>query len=114
MYPYAIAEQLRARGHDVVATTERPELRGVTDRQLFAAAQADRRALVTDDTGFRQVEAEYRARGDSHRGVVFTSNRRFPRGRPRTVGALVRALDRFLTADASAYRGSGSFMHWLQ
>lgn len=114
MYTYAIAEQLRARGHDVVAVGERPELRGTPDRDLFGVAQAEGRALVTDDVGYLQIEADHRSRGDSHRGLVLTSNRRFPRGRTRTVGALVRALDRFLTTDAVAYRGSASFTYWLR
>lgn len=114
MYPYSIAEQLRARGHDVVAAAERPDLRGTPDRKLFDLAQAERRTLVTDDVGFRQIEAEHRARGESHRGIVFTSNRRFPRGQPRTVGALVRALERFVATDAPGDRGSASFTHWLR
>ncbi|MDQ3587343.1 MAG: DUF5615 family PIN-like protein [Actinomycetota bacterium] len=114
MYPYSIAEQLRARGHDVVAVGERAGLRGAPDRDVFAIAQEKQRALVTDDVGFRSIDAEHRARGEAHHGLVFTSNRRFPRGQPRTVGQLVRALDRLVSAEATALADSPSFTHWLR
>jgi hypothetical protein len=42
----AVAVQLRAGGHDAVAVTERPELRAWLDPDLFAVAQAQRRALA--------------------------------------------------------------------
>jgi predicted nuclease of predicted toxin-antitoxin system len=113
MYPHAIAGQLRARGHDVVAVTERHDLRGLPDRSLFAAAVKERRVLVTDDLGFRSLDAERRSRGEAHPGLVFTSNKRFPRGQPRTIGRLVRALDRFLSTKAAAIAKSPSFTHWL-
>lgn len=114
MYPYSIAEQLRDRGHDVVAIGERADLRGRPDSDVFAFAQAEERALVTDDAGFRAIEAEYLARGEPHHGLVFTSNRRFPRGQPATVGRLVRALDRFLSTEAAAHAESPSFTYWLR
>ncbi len=114
MYPYSIAEQLRARGHDVVAVGERAALRGAPDRSVFAIAQEEQRAIVTDDAGFRSIDAERRTRGEAHHGLVFTSNRRFPRGQPRTVGQLVRALERFLSADAAALASNPSFTHWLR
>ncbi len=114
MYPYSIAEQLRARGHDVVAIGERAGLRGAPDRQVFSLAQEEGRALVTDDVDFRSIESEHRARGEPHHGLVFTSNRRFPRGQPRTVGRLVRALDRFFSAEAVTLDDSPSFTHWLR
>jgi predicted nuclease of predicted toxin-antitoxin system len=114
MYPYSIAEQLRARGHDVVAVAERASLRGASDRTVFAVALEEGRALVTDDMDFRSLDAEHRRRGEAHHGLIFTSNRRFPRGQRRTVGRLVRALDRFLSGEATALGESQSFSHWLQ
>ena len=114
MYPYSIAEQLRARGHDVVAVGERPELRGAADENVFATAQDEGRAIVTDDVGFRALEAAHRSRGERHHGVVFKTNRRFPRGRPGTVGRLVRSLDRFLSGDAQALEESSSWIWWLR
>ena len=114
MYPYTIAEQLRARGHDVIAVGERPALRGAPDTAVFAAAQEDQRAIVTDDMGFRSREAEHRARGELHHGIILTTNRRFPRGRPATVGRLVRSLDRFLSREAADLADSPSFTWWLR
>jgi nucleoside-diphosphate-sugar epimerase len=114
MYPYRVAEQLRARGHDVVAVSERPALRGLPDRELFAVARDERRALASDDVGFRSIEAECRTRGAAHHGVVYTSSRRFPRGEPGTVGKLTRALDAFLSSEAVALADSPSFSHWLR
>ena len=114
MYPYSIAEQLRARGHDVVAVAERTDLRGAPARRVFAVAREEGRALVTDDIGFRLLEAEHRSRGEAHQGLIFTSNKRFPRGPARTVGRLVTALDRFLSTEAAALAYSPSFTHWLR
>jgi predicted nuclease of predicted toxin-antitoxin system len=114
MYPYSIAEQLRGRGHDVVAVGERPNLRGAPDRDVFRVAQAEGRTLVTDDVGFLSIDSEHRARGETHHGLILTSNRRFPRGRPRTVGHLVSALNRFLSDQATQLAGSPSFTYWLR
>lgn len=114
MYPYSIAKQLRDRGHDVTAVGERSDLRGVPDRDVFAVAQEEGRALVTDDVGFRSIHAEILARGETHSGIVFTSNKRFPRGHPRTIGQLVRALDRFLSSEATALADAPGFTHWLR
>ena len=49
MYPSALAEQLRNNGHDVSAITERPELRSLSDADVFATAQHERRAVVTEN-----------------------------------------------------------------
>jgi len=114
MYPYSIAEQLRARGHDVIAVGELPDLRGSPDTAVFAAAQDDQRAIVTDDIGFQTIEVEHRARGERHHGVIFTSNRRFPRGRAATIGRLVRSLDRLLTRDAAMLPDGLSVTWWLR
>jgi predicted nuclease of predicted toxin-antitoxin system len=114
MYPYSIAEQLRGRGPDVVAVAERAGLRGASDRKVFAVALEEGRALVTDDMGFRSIDSEQRARGETHHGLIFTSSKRFPRGQPRTVGHLVRALDRLLSGEETALAESPSFTHWLR
>lgn len=100
MYPAVVAEQLRARGHDVVSVHD-PEYRrleGAPDEEVFAAALAEDRALVTENVpDFRRLEADTLARGETHAALVFTSNRQFPRGEPGTTGRLVEALHTLLT-----------------
>ena len=41
----------RARGHDVVAVTARPEMRALPDDSVFATAQQERRSVVTENIG---------------------------------------------------------------
>jgi len=108
MFPPAIAEQLRARGHDVVSVHD-PEYRrleGAPDEEISAAALAEERVLVTENVpDFRRLEADALARGEMSAVLIFTSNRQFPRGEPGTVGRLVVALDGVLSR-RTAPRGS--------
>ncbi len=97
MYPPAIAEQLRDRGHDVDAVTARTELRSLPDDAVFAAAQQEGRAIVTENIGdFSAIADAADQRGRTHHGLVFVDPRRYPRGNPRTVGRMVGQLDRLL------------------
>jgi hypothetical protein len=110
MISAVIAEQLRARGHDVEAVSERPALRGMADDELFEYARTAHRSLVTynrDD--FLELDRRWRSQGQAHDGVVILNPKRFPHGAV-SVGALVSSLDRLL-ADGSPYE---SFIHWLQ
>jgi hypothetical protein len=108
MYPPVVAEQLRARGHDVVSVHD-PEYRrleGGPDEEAFAAALAESRALVTENVpDFRRLEAEALAHGEAHAALVFTSNRQFPRGKPGTTGHLIDALHT-LMSERSTLRAS--------
>lgn len=98
-FPQEIARQLRARGHDVVAVTERPDLTGLADDVHFASAPDERRAIVTRDfRGFRPLLTEAMDRGRETYGLVCVPWR-FPPGR-KGIGRLARALDAFLTAHA--------------
>jgi predicted nuclease of predicted toxin-antitoxin system len=99
MYPATLAEQLRARGHDVVAIHEAAyrRLEGAADAEVLAAAIEDERALVTENVpDFRRLEAALFEQGGRHFGLVFTTNRQFPRGAASTLGQLVTALDALL------------------
>lgn len=97
-----IAVQLRRRGHDVVAVAERPELRGQPDATVFAAAQTEERAVVTENVlDYRPLGAVELEHGRSHGGLIFTINRRFPRHDARTAGRLVTALEAFLAAETA-------------
>jgi hypothetical protein len=89
-----IARQLRRRGVDAVAATELPHrYRGIPDAELFRRAQADGRAIVTDNVGdFARLVADAADRGATHAGVVFALRPAFDRADPRVVGTTVRAL----------------------
>lgn len=105
-----IAQQLRHRGHDVVAVDELPELRGLADDELFEHAQRDGQAIVTynrDD--FLALDDRCRHASRDHHGIVILNPRRFVQGN-QTIGALVTSLDAFLTADPPY----PSFVHWLR
>lgn len=109
-FPAVLAEQLRSRGHDVVAVVERKDLRGRPDAEIYAAALAERRWILTENVvDFVPLHAEAQGGGACIPGLALTSNRRFPRGRPDTLGALVRALNILLGEDS---REAGAVV-WL-
>ncbi len=93
MLPATIAEQLRRRGHDVVAVSERPELRGLPDPELFEHSALELRAIVTysrDD--YLELDRHYRAAERNHNGVIILNPRNFPhKGRPRSVRSSARS-----------------------
>lgn len=99
MYAPAVAEQLRARGHDV-ASVHGPVFRaleGEPDEDVWAAAVADDRVLVSENVrDFRRIEADAVARAQPVARLVLTTDRQFPRGGPETIGRLVTALDALL------------------
>lgn len=110
MWSPDLAAQLRRRGHDVVAVAERVDLRGQADTAIFAAAQAEGRAIVTENViDYRPLAAYEVQQGRAHSGVIFTSNRRFPRHDQRTVGHLVRMLDDLLSRELELTNAE----HWL-
>jgi hypothetical protein len=112
-YSARIPEALRDRGHDVIAVSERPELRGLGDRELLTVLQADKRALLTENVAdFMPLLHELAARREDHWGVVFSSPVSMPRG-SRTIGSFVEALDGFL-AQRPADDGLLNQVSWLQ
>lgn len=95
MYPSLIADELRARGHDVMSVHETPG-RGTPDDEVFDLARSDGRAIVTENVrDYRPLAEALLVAGKSHAGVVFTTDKRWPRSDP---GALIAALDELLTA----------------
>lgn len=111
MQPAAIAEQLRRRGHDVQAVTERPELRALADAAPFAAAQEERRAVVTENIGdFSSLADSSDSRGQAHHGLILIDPVKYPRGNRRTIGRLVKALDALLR-DQPRHHAT-SLRHW--
>ncbi len=109
-----IARQLRAHGHDVVAVSERTDLRGRPDRVHFASLPGEQRAIVTRDLAdFRPLLAEALRRGTATYGLVCVPAR-FPLNRDG-IGRLVVALDLLLKThrevDAAVLLGGEI---WLQ
>lgn len=95
-YSKQIAEQLRAKGHDVIAVGERPELLGLLDAELFRLMPDEKRAILTEDwADFGALINEAISAGTTHYGVVFSSRKQLPRHRG-TIGLYVRVLDDFL------------------
>lgn len=104
MYSIAIAEQLRARGHDVVSVNEpaHDRLRAAPDAEVFRAAMAEGRAVVTENVvDFVKFETEASASELPRPALVYTTHRQFPRDRSGQIGSLVNALDALLTRNAA-------------
>jgi nucleoside-diphosphate-sugar epimerase len=98
----AIAEQLRARGHDVVSVHDDAyrALEGEPDEKVRAAAVADQRALVSENVqDFRRLDTDALAHEQPRARLIFTTDRQFPRGDPATICRLVTALDALLAAE---------------
>jgi Domain of unknown function (DUF5615) len=101
MWSSEIAVQLRLRGHDVIAATEpdhEARYRGIPDDELFARAQEDRRAVVTDNVGdFEPIRLAHEHEPGGHFGVVYALAPAFDRHRSgRVAGRMVTALERLL------------------
>ncbi len=95
MFPPVIAEELRRRGHDVIAVAADPQLRAMSDPELFAWAAQQRRRLVTENAkDFRRLLAETAPTGA---GLLLTSSRSFPRSR-QAPGDLITALAAWLSS----------------
>lgn len=94
----AFAEQLRGKGHDVLAATEEPSLVGLGDEALLEWAIAERRVIVTYDIRHFMPLVAYRVTTQRpFWGLVFVSPKNFPQGK-RHFGQLLRALEALLAA----------------
>ena len=86
-----IADQLRKRGRDVLAVVADTGLVGLPDDQILAQAAAQDRALVTANIkDFMPLDAQYKASGRQHAGLILISTKTFPQN--RTFTAVVDAL----------------------
>ena len=100
MWSHVIAEQLRRRGHDVVAVVERDDLRGAPDDVLFQVARRESRVIVTDNSDdFCPIAADERDSGRNYVGLIITTDRRVSRHHPRIIGNMVTALSALLDED---------------
>ena len=102
MFSPAIAAALRDLGHDVVAVAERPELRSMTDAEVFAWATARGRWLLTENVkDFRPILQQALQADNPAAGILYTSNRAFPRSR-KNPGPLIQAVHAWLEAGPPA------------
>ena len=97
MFSDTIAQQLRAKGHDVLAVAADPALVALPDDQILARAAATGRALVTANIkDYMPLDAQYRAAGQAHAGLILVSTKTFRQDRGYThavTAALVALLD---------------------
>ena len=97
MFSDAIAQQLCAQGHDVIAVVADPALVSLPDDQILTHTAATGRALVTANIkDFMPLDGQYRAAGQSHAGLILVSTKTFPQDRSYTsavTAALVALLD---------------------
>jgi hypothetical protein len=92
MFSDTIAQQLRAKGHDVQAVAADPSLASLPDDQILSRAAAAGRALVTANIkDFMPLDARYRAAGAAHAGLILVSAKTFPQNRSYTT-AVTSAL----------------------
>src|ERR1700727_500728 len=100
-----IARELRSRGHDVEAVTERPELVGAPDEQLMEQAMLENRAVITNNLRhFRPIAAQRLAQGKQHAGLILLPSRR-TLNRAATV-ALAEAIEAVMRANPEGIAGA--------
>jgi Domain of unknown function (DUF5615) len=90
MFSDTIAQQLRAKGHDVQAVVADPSLTSLPDDQILSRAAAAGRALVTANIkDFMPLDAQYRAAGQTHAGLILVSAKTFPQNRSYTSAVII-------------------------
>lgn len=96
-YSDAIAAELRAAGHDVVAVVADPQLRAQPDSEVFRHAVASGRRIVTENIkDFRPLLLQAYAAGDPAAPLLLVPPNRFPRGAGRRTAAIVKAVSDWL------------------
>ena len=103
MWTPTIAHDLRTRGFDAIAINEPAHAgryAGISDDEVFAHAQDDRRAIVTDNIAdYELTRREWESRGQIHHGLLYALNPPFNRHRgERVIGQMVNALTHFLSS----------------
>src|SRR5215468_4376900 len=105
-----IADELRAKGHDVPAVVTDPALLALPDDQILAHATATGRALVTANIkDFMPIDAQYRAAGQTHAGLIFVSSETFRQDRSY-IAVITGALAAFLDQDPGMQFGQVVFL----
>jgi nucleoside-diphosphate-sugar epimerase len=110
MFPEAIADQLRAKGHDVRAVVTTPAFAGLPDEEVLIGAAEAGRALVTANIkDSMPINARYRAAGRTHAGLIMVSTKTFPQNRTYVV-AVTTALNSLLAAAFGGLEGRIVFL----
>jgi predicted nuclease of predicted toxin-antitoxin system len=110
MFSDAIAQQLRAKGYDVVSVVADPALAGLPDDQILAYAVTEGRALVTANIkDFMPLDSRYRAAGQAHPGLILVSTKTFPQDRGFTT-AITAALEALLSGTDKVQSGQVLFL----
>jgi predicted nuclease of predicted toxin-antitoxin system len=105
-----IAQQLRAKGYDVISVVADPAMVGLPDEQVLAYATTQGRALVTANIkDFVPLDGRYRAAGQPHAGLILVSTKAFPqsRGFPSAITASLATL---LSGTAKIQPGQALFL----
>lgn len=110
MFSGLIAEQLRAKGHDVIAVVTDPALAGLSDDRILAHATDTGRALVTANIkDFMPLAARHRAASQIHAGLILVSTKTFPQDRAFTA-AITSALSALLDQPGQIQPGQVLFL----
>ncbi len=110
MFSDTIAQQLRAKGHDVLAVVADPSLVSLPDDQILSRAAAAGRALVTANIkDLLPLDAQYRAAGQARKGLILVSAKTFPQNRNYTT-AVTSALAALLDQPGPIQAGQVTFL----
>jgi hypothetical protein len=111
MHAPAVADALRADGHDVVSVAATSSLRGTSDEDLLAYGAEQGLVIVTENVvDVSVIAARWATERRPHAGLIFTSPRRFDRAMLAYPGNLVVAL-REMLEDPPDVGASGTW--WL-
>lgn len=118
MWTPTIAVELRTRHFDVVAINQPAHAgryAGIPDDEVFAYAQEDGRALVTDNiSDYEKARLDWEARGLAHHGLVYALDPPFNRHWGEAViGRMVKALEHFL-ASPDTEAGANNRVYYLR
>lgn len=110
MFSGAIAEELGAKDRDAQAVVTDPAFISLPDDQVLARAAAAGRALITANIkDFMPLDAQYRAAGQTHAGIILVSTKTFAQDRTYTT-AITSALAALLDKPAQIQDGHVLFL----
>ena len=110
MFPGRLADRLRQRGHNVIAITDDPELRALSDADVYSWAAAHRRRILTENVkDFRPLLLQALEAGGPCAALLLSSSRTFPRSR-RSPGPLEFDIHAWLAQSL----GTRAVEEWLQ